>query len=576
MAKQKSYLRLIFLLIILLACIYFFFGRSYIKQLITVHDFENLNQQALENQNKVSASYATVLSSTDYVSYTSSINSYDSAATLYNQSLLDLLLFTEENNETISSAGLSVDNESALIFEQNQELARLDEAVTAINGTIPSLNDLDLRFQEIAVIDAQIMSYEENETNIDPLMELYTKKLDALYNTNDDLLAFSLQENNADMTNKSYSFLTSSLGNISLADISTWAKTKQKEITQLISATEDKIDTLSSPMYDVDFHVGYLHDVMYGFLNQEHEFQIAPVNFTITNDRNTPLKLKFTASIGEFTTEAQETLAVRARSTDSISLYFQTLPSVDITEKRQAQLKYTVYDLETNELVLEQTKEVSIYPKNVMPWNWNNQSELTVLIAAFVTPHAPVIKELLRNAADFTPDKSMSTFCDWCESSDDWWIAMQRNVDALYSALNYDYDITYVNTPIAFNGTTKETVYQTVYLPSESLTYSSANCIDGTVVFASALEEMGLDSYIVLVPEHAFVCYDMSPQDSYDYPEQCLETTMLGDTRKTVHDAINTGVDEMNTAINYGYFDNGYAALISVKEARDIGILPIE
>jgi hypothetical protein len=46
---------------------------------------------------------------------------------------------------------------------------------------------------------------------------------------------------------------------------------------------------------------------------------------------------------------------------------------------------------------------------------------------------------------------------------------------------------------------------QNVKFPVESLATASANCIDGTLVFASALESMGMRPGIVVMPKHAFV-----------------------------------------------------------------------
>ncbi|MBI5001896.1 hypothetical protein HZC31_00760, partial [Candidatus Woesearchaeota archaeon] len=138
-----------------------------------------------------------------------------------------------------------------------------------------------------------------------------------------------------------------------------------------------------------------------------------------------------------------------------------------------------------------------------MIWN-NNLTHGDMLIAGFVTPHAPEVKELLREAAEYAPGNTLSNLCNWCETSNDWRLTMQAEIKAIYSALKYRYDITYVNTPIAY-GDAETAVYQTVYLPSESLIYKSANCMDGTVLFASALEAIGIDAYIFLVPGHALV-----------------------------------------------------------------------
>ena len=45
-------------------------------------------------------------------------------------------------------------------------------------------------------------------------------------------------------------------------------------------------------------------------------------------------------------------------------------------------------------------------------------------------------------------------------------------------------------------------------LPRESLADKEANCINGTVLFASLLEGISMSPAIVLVPGHAFLAWE--------------------------------------------------------------------
>jgi hypothetical protein len=66
---------------------------------------------------------------------------------------------------------------------------------------------------------------------------------------------------------------------------------------------------------------------------------------------------------------------------------------------------------------------------------------------------------------------------------------------------------------------------QRVRLPRESLQDGEANCIDGTLLFASLLEAASLSPAIVLVPGHAFIAWETWKQkDEWRF----LETTMIG------------------------------------------------
>lgn len=66
---------------------------------------------------------------------------------------------------------------------------------------------------------------------------------------------------------------------------------------------------------------------------------------------------------------------------------------------------------------------------------------------------------------------------------------------------------------------------QTVRYPAESLYVESQNCIDGALVFASALERMGFWPYIQFVPGHAFVRASLT----HGGPMASIETTMISD-----------------------------------------------
>jgi hypothetical protein len=70
---------------------------------------------------------------------------------------------------------------------------------------------------------------------------------------------------------------------------------------------------------------------------------------------------------------------------------------------------------------------------------------------------------------------------------------------AIYQALHAR-GMQYVNVPQDFFANA-----QNVKFPVESLKTSSANCIDGTLIFASALEAMGMRPGIAMLSNHAFI-----------------------------------------------------------------------
>jgi hypothetical protein len=69
--------------------------------------------------------------------------------------------------------------------------------------------------------------------------------------------------------------------------------------------------------------------------------------------------------------------------------------------------------------------------------------------------------------------------------------------------------ISYVDSMYTFGNFTSEA--ERVRLPRETLLLSSANCIDVSVAFASAMENLGIDPVIVIVPGHALAGVRLAP-----------------------------------------------------------------
>ena len=151
----------------------------------------------------------------------------------------------------------------------------------------------------------------------------------------------------------------------------------------------------------------------------------------------------------------------------------------------------------------------------------------------------------------------------WAESSND-------QAKAIFTALKKDYQLTYINSAIAYGKSSENP--QRVRLPKDSLTQKSANCIDGAVLYASALESIGMNPHIIILPTHAFVCYDTKEDASGQF--SCIETTWTGSS--TFEDAVARGNQEYQEEIANGDFKSGNSQDLSVANLRMIGIYPMQ
>jgi hypothetical protein len=109
---------------------------------------------------------------------------------------------------------------------------------------------------------------------------------------------------------------------------------------------------------------------------------------------------------------------------------------------------------------------------------------------------------------------------------------------------------------------------QNVRYPAESLSTMSANCIDGSLLFASAWEALGMEPIVAVsyTAGHAFAAVRCWPGTT-----NCvipIETTMVG-TTTTPWDAYLTGLTKWNDWAAAGHLKS-----IDIKMMRAAGFTP--
>jgi hypothetical protein len=228
-------------------------------------------------------------------------------------------------------------------------------------------------------------------------------------------------------------------------------------------------------------------------------------------------------------------------------------------QEQSANYQLTIQN-SNGQTVYQNTYATSITSFNTMNWGtWSNN-----IIAAWVQPNAPGIHQLLSQAADGLPGRSMVGYSGTypsgcgvlglsaCDQADSTYLQLQ----AIYNQLQKN-GMHYVNAPQDFSGA------QTVYTPSQSLQDGGANCIDGTLVFASAVSATSMQPYVILVPSHAFVCVSTY---SNSHVIDCVETTMIGGG-STFDQAYTEGNSEYSQ-----YKSQGQLSLVDVNSVLSSGV----
>jgi hypothetical protein len=194
----------------------------------------------------------------------------------------------------------------------------------------------------------------------------------------------------------------------------------------------------------------------------------------------------------------------------------------DLNELTRASLNILVEDLDTGKAELHESYPIWLLARTTAPLAVRDPKtgrwrDMTRYLGAFVTPNARSLMRFLRAAAELHPRGRLVGYQVGKEE-------VTSQVKAIFDALKQEADITYVNSVIdhtpedGFSG-------QRVRLPKESLEEKQANCIDGTVLFASLLEGVSINPAIVLVPGHAFLAWE-TWRNSGEW--KYLETTMIG------------------------------------------------
>jgi hypothetical protein len=256
------------------------------------------------------------------------------------------------------------------------------------------------------------------------------------------------------------------------------------------------------------------------------------ISCKVKNTSNRTRRLRVTSFVEGYSAQAVDTLEIRQNEAPE----FKHLPVFfldkirNINELTKAAVNVMVEDLDSQagqfngKIELHKTKSVWLLARTTAPMSVINPQtgkkvDMTQYLGAFVTPNAPEVMSFLRAASDLSPQ---TEFVGYQGDKNNLDIVLAQ-VKAIYDALKNTANIHYVNSVLA-NNPQEGTISQRVRLPRESLKDKQANCIDGTLLFASLLEAISMNPAIVTVPGHAFVGWETwENSGAYNY----VETTLI-------------------------------------------------
>ncbi|MBR2470486.1 MAG: hypothetical protein IKB43_10150 [Fibrobacter sp.] len=277
-------------------------------------------------------------------------------------------------------------------------------------------------------------------------------------------------------------------------------------------------------------------------------------------------KIMVKAWITDWTDTGSVSGIVNPDTTDVFAppLIFDMTKAVKLTAPEKVNIQVRAYALENDHEILfySASEPTTLYPVQVNGCELQGVKNRNWWYGVWVTPNMDSIPNILNDLKKKLPEGSVKVYQKY---SDDETVveSSKRVVKAVYEVLQAR-KITYLQNNGA--GSTG----QKINYPIEALRSRDGLCIETAVLFASILEALGMQVFIVNIPEHAFVGWRTDKNsNTLDF----VETTLIGGTSTFAY-ANSSGIEKFNEQLDAGNFESGDAELIDIEAVREYGIVP--
>jgi hypothetical protein len=233
-----------------------------------------------------------------------------------------------------------------------------------------------------------------------------------------------------------------------------------------------------------------------------------------------------------------------------------------IRAARDSQIALKIKNMK-GKTIFEQSYATQVLPRDHLPLRRKIGSDAKVdsfeNSLAWITPNAPEVDAFLKKAKERLKNRTFSG-----EQS-----ATLPQVKALFDELKAQ-GVSYVMDPNLFDDNIS---VQRTRLPVEVLASTNAQCLEGTLLYATLFEAIGLKPYLIYVPGHAFVAWQPSKYDKGAPPLLFLETTLTGGPA-TFEQAVEAGISAAVENAQAKNFELGLATRVDVTKLRKSGYAP--
>jgi hypothetical protein len=155
-------------------------------------------------------------------------------------------------------------------------------------------------------------------------------------------------------------------------------------------------------------------------------------------------------------------------------------------------------------VAFEETRSVTLLPVD----EWFDDTQKNPWLPSFVLPRDPAVARIISAARRYLvtlqddPTAGFDGYQSLNPLADDPSESIDRQVQAIWTALVHEYRLLYINPPPAYSSRN-----QRLRTPGEVIGSNSGTCVDLALLLAACLEYIDIHPVIVLLTGHAFVGY---------------------------------------------------------------------
>lgn len=309
---------------------------------------------------------------------------------------------------------------------------------------------------------------------------------------------------------------------------------------------------------DLPFQLGN-----YESLNSIYDKLYAPIKVNVINNTNQIKKLEIFTTIENLCDELKENVEILPNEFKLISL----CPSINLEKKKcisDITKRKSVLTVKCeNEVLIDETHEITIFPSNLFVFYLENKEKnwkisLIPHLARYVTPHDLCIRDIFSLASRKIPLRGYNS-----NNTN----VLITEIKTIYETLSEKYELEYVLDSYWYG--TDDYKKQSIKLPKEVIADRCGNCMELTLLLVSCYEMLNIDTYIILIPGHAFLGLGL-----FGGEKLYIESTMIG--KRSFEEAINKGREEYDLNFENDNPLKADSQIISIKDSRNLGIYPIE